>query len=51
MDRWSNQDSDEQRFANRCFDESASLGCGGTHFCQHLSVKNYLVGQVMFFIR
>lgn len=53
MDRWSNQDSDEQRFANGCFDESAREVVAKSTFLfrQALSVKNYLDSQVMVLIR
>lgn len=51
MDRWSNQDSDEQRFANGCFDGRARLVVAEPTFASAHGVKNYLVGQVMFFIR
>lgn len=49
MDRWSNQDSVEQRFADEMLRREFSLGCGRAHFCQSSALKEYkyLVNQVM----
>lgn len=43
MDRWSNQDSDEQRFANGLLRRECSLGCGQVHF--FFSSSFFLVRQ------
>lgn len=56
MDRWSNQDSDEQRFADGLeyalvASTRVSVSLWRNPLLPGLGVKNPLVGQVMFFIR